>query len=1009
MGAVIGNQNPIVGETNFYEISMFGSLPFFNPNSSYEWYLFKKQKSGSWIDITKDGVPKKGTKVEYKFFEPVAGELFEMRVFEVVQGILPSVESSKKLFGKLEVTPTTSKTAQIDKVILFNRGKKDVNKADYRDTLVAQAFCTGLFGREIEFQLWEDDAKGDGHDAAINKNNKIPRVYRATVNEKGIAEAKISLSADEKVMRQVANKFVMKGDTDEGANHEYYVTAIYLGKGEKASQVNVNVTNPDYKPKPKADSPKFPATPSSTKPKQSDTKGKILDAYFVNDKGEKVSKITLNDSVKVRISSQNMKGKKVQYIIWEYDTTGNDEILRKNILINNDLGDSPAIKIDAAVFGKGYATSTTIFGTPIDGDSVKQNYFIEVIPLDVAAESKKFGVDSDGLMEVEKVKSAANVNGNKASAKDCGGKFCIKKGDKNELVREINIRLAGFGGNVPTDEFTDKTEKMVKQFQKDYMKITETGKVCGNTLKAIDEFSKNFDISSTYWGQLKCSCSTKGKQAVSKLRGIKETNNCKGFGDKTGANSSPESTNKYEFPGIHRSLLFGFKALQFYFSKQKTYKIDSFSSGYRCRFKNYKTTNHQGKAIDIQFSKGNWAIRGPQKKNLTELRTMRDDIFVKYLGAQKEWPNPNLFSIEPIDLLYYKDGSLRYDHTFSWIHMDVRQYDKKYLDDKYFCTSSATLNGKSIVQLAIELGFMKTCTCAETYQSQAAPKAKTGKCSCNNNLTKEELKSIAVHASDANIDKYLDGFNETFTKFNINSCLQKIHFLAQVIQESGSFIYNVEQGNAAYLAKYKGWHGRGLIQLTTKPNYVAFEAAVGEDVTSSAEARDKVTKSPYAVHSAGWFWDKRANLNGVSNENDFIYITYRVNGGFNHIDNRLANVKKGFENLYSKCTKDTGKNTDYKFPDSKAYNDKKAAFAWALWHDPDFSKQGCEKSKALAIEGYQRFVDLTAATDTTTNYYGIQKLSNFSDLVYTKVIKNKTEKFVNVRKAALKRLNDLKK
>ncbi|MEC3875469.1 hypothetical protein, partial [Chryseobacterium salviniae] len=50
--------------------------------------------------------------------------------------------------------------------------------------------------------------------------------------------------------------------------------------------------------------------------------------------------------------------------------------------------------------------------------------------------------------------------------RNCGEKYCIKKGDKSELIREINIRLAGFGGNVPTDEFTDRTEKMIKQFQR---------------------------------------------------------------------------------------------------------------------------------------------------------------------------------------------------------------------------------------------------------------------------------------------------------------------------------------------------------------------------------------------------------------------------------------------------------------------------------------------------------------------------------------------------------------
>ncbi len=430
MAAIIGNTNPKVGQTNFYEISSLG-FPFFNMGSTtYEWYLFKKQKNGSWIDITKNATPKSGNRVSYTFFEPVAGQLFEIRVFQTKKPPSSATSSAKTLLGRLEVRPTATKTAQIDKVVLFNRGKKDVNKADYRDTLIAQAFCTGLFGQEIEFQLWEDDAPGQGHNADINKNNKIPRVYKATVNEKGIAEARISLSTDEKIMRQVADAYVMKGDKDEGANHEYYVTATHLGKGMKASQVNVNVANPDHKLTPTEGSARFPATPASRTARQTDTKGKIIDAYFVNESGTKISKISFNDSVKVRIASQNMKGKKVQFVIWEYDLTGNDEILRKNIVINHDLGDSAPIKIDAATFGKGYATDATILGTPIDSDSVKQNYFIEIIPLDISAESTRFGVSSGGLMEVEKVKSAALVNRQTKETKET----CICKEQYKDLI-----------------------------------------------------------------------------------------------------------------------------------------------------------------------------------------------------------------------------------------------------------------------------------------------------------------------------------------------------------------------------------------------------------------------------------------------------------------------------------------------------------------------------------------------------------------------------------------------
>ncbi len=281
----------------------------------------------------------------------------------------------------------------------------------------------------------------------------------------------------------------------------------------------------------------------------------------------------------------------------------------------------------------------------------------------------------------------------------------LKKGDKNELVREINIRLAGFGGNVPTDEFTQRTVDMVKQFQKDYMEVEQTGEVCGKMFKAINEFSEKYDISKTIWGQLDCSCTGKGTNKYNKLNGKKELNNCSGWGDKSGKSTYKSiihsgAMHKYEYPGLHRSLLFGVKALQFYLSKQSVYQLDLISSGYRCRFKNYKTTNHMGKAIDIQFSKETWKIRQAHKKNLKPLREIRDDFYIKFLGAQKKWTNSNMFSIEPIDLLYYASGDLRYDHTFSWIHMDVREFDTIYLADKFFCKDETSLNGKSIMELA---------------------------------------------------------------------------------------------------------------------------------------------------------------------------------------------------------------------------------------------------------------------------------------------------------------------
>jgi hypothetical protein len=45
------------------------------------------------------------------------------------------------------------------------------------------------------------------------------------------------------------------------------------------------------------------------------------------------------------------------------------------------------------------------------------------------------------------------------------------------------------------------------------------------------------------------------------------------------------------------------------------------------------------------------------------------------------------------------DGSLRYDHIFSWLHIDVRQFDSGYLEDKYFCKTLMILMGKLFFKL----------------------------------------------------------------------------------------------------------------------------------------------------------------------------------------------------------------------------------------------------------------------------------------------------------------------
>ncbi|SHE76690.1 Predicted chitinase [Chryseobacterium vrystaatense] len=476
---ISGNRNPVAGTTYYYEINALNLLG--KLNSSYEWHVFKKNKNKTWRDITE--TPKTGKRVSYKFGEIAVGIEFEIKVYEIQPEPLPGTSGIKKLVGSIILIPVYGKVSKIDRVVLFNRNGKNVNKASYRDTLTAQAHCIAMFGKEIEFHLWEDDAPGGGHDPVVNKNNRHNKVYRAVVNENGIAEVKISLMSDERILRQMANKYLMIGDQDEGAYHEYYVTATYSGKIVGASQVNVDVVNPDYKKgKPAPYTPKFPSGHSGKK--QTDPKGNILEAVFINDSGKELSKVAVGEKVRIRIHSKNMVGKYIQYVVWEYDAGAHDEIYRSgHIKIPADVCDTTSgFVIAKRLFEKG-------IDLPVgDPDADRQHYFIEIISIDLAAESQRFGVDSKGLMEVEKVRSPAMVKEEKverSKGREC--KSCQSVLTVNDL--DEFMLASGHGSIINKSPYNLRIPSYIDYLNK-YMTDFEINKNCYRIANFLGQIAK---------------------------------------------------------------------------------------------------------------------------------------------------------------------------------------------------------------------------------------------------------------------------------------------------------------------------------------------------------------------------------------------------------------------------------------------------------------------------------------------------------------------------------------
>lgn len=81
-----------------------------------------------------------------------------------------------------------------------------------------------------------------------------------------------------------------------------------------------------------------------------------------------------------------------------------------------------------------------------------------------------------------------------------------------------------------------------------------------------------------------------------------------------------------------------------------------------------------------------------------------------------------------------------------------------------------------------------------------------------------------------------------------------------------------------------GWtyKGRGLIQLTGKSNYSNFAKSLKmslEDVVAYLETPEG------AAMSAGWFWSTHS-LNTLADQNKFLDITKRINGGTNGLAHR---------------------------------------------------------------------------------------------------------------------------
>lgn len=197
-------------------------------------------------------------------------------------------------------------------------------------------------------------------------------------------------------------------------------------------------------------------------------------------------------------------------------------------------------------------------------------------------------------------------------------------------------------------------------------------------------------------------------------------------------------------------------------------------------------------------------------------------------------------------------------------------------------------------------------------------------------MTEAQLKAIAP-----NLKIEHGVIMDLFAKYDINTPARIAGFFAQCGHESGDFKFKAENLNysAAGLVKIfkkyfpseaaaagyarnpekiankvyggrmgngpeasgDGWkfRGRGYIQLTGKNNYTAFANDIGKSIDETIEY---LNTDAGALESALHYW-KKANCNKYCDSNDQKGLCKSINGGFNHLEDRVNRFNKALKIL----------------------------------------------------------------------------------------------------------------
>lgn len=315
----------------------------------------------------------------------------------------------------------------------------------------------------------------------------------------------------------------------------------------------------------------------------------------------------------------------------------------------------------------------------------------------------------------------------------------------------------------------------------------------------------------------------------------------------------------------------------------------------------YKSCSKDDKFIYLNFE--------IETKNLKKGSTT---IFVQEMNATNE------FAVPPYNLNVQSNGKTNVKTSFPI----NKKFDRYSWQEGFVYQATVTCDGLSEKTEEFKLVF-----------SNQATKSKT--CFCNRGITSDELKNIIIelrkqevyiengklvrdtkgspilkngkkqfvditmydelhedlfnldypeklNASEANFNKFAEALNKVFKDYDINTCIRKIHFLAQCYHETQRFTITYEKSPNSNVIGGAFYRGRGLIQLTHDYNYEKLRKALKINSTLNEFVPRVAKEINFACQASGYFWKnigaKTGNINQYADKDDVLTVSREING-----------------------------------------------------------------------------------------------------------------------------------